>query len=57
MVNDVEEYCRTCTTCMMAKPNNQLPMGMLKTVSVPRRPWQSIGIDFVGPLPEARNRN
>ena len=57
MVTDVEEYCKTCTTCAMSKPNNQLPMGTLKTLPVPHRPWQTIGIDFVGPLPESRNRN
>jgi hypothetical protein len=57
MVSDVEEWCKTCTTCATSKASNQAPMGMLKTIAVPSRPWQSIGIDFVGPLPESKNRN
>lgn len=31
-------------------------MGLLKTLQVPRWPWQYIGIDFVGPLPTSTNR-
>jgi hypothetical protein len=57
MVDDVEKYCRSCPTCAMSKPNNQQAMGLLKTLPVPHRPWQSIGIDFVGPLPESSNRS
>ena len=29
----------------------------VKTMPVPTHPWQYIGIDFVGPLPESSNRN
>ncbi|KIL61395.1 hypothetical protein M378DRAFT_35606, partial [Amanita muscaria Koide BX008] len=57
MVDDVDVFCRTCSTCAMSKAVNQQPMGLLKTLPVPNRPWQSIGIDFVGPLPESINRN
>ena len=57
MVSDVEEWCKTCSTCTTSKASNQAPMGMLKTIVVPSRPWQSVGIDFVGPLPESMNRN
>jgi len=28
-----------------------------ESLPVPSRPWESIGIDFVGPLVESRNRN
>lgn len=57
MVEDTEAYCKTCTTCTMSKLNNQLMMGLLKTLPVPHRPWQSIRIDFVGPLPKSVNCN
>jgi hypothetical protein len=57
MVSDVEEFCKSCRTCLTSKPSNQKPMGLLKTLPVPRRPWQAIGMDFVGPLPESRNQN
>jgi transposase InsO family protein len=57
MVDDIDSYCKSCPTCAMSKPNNQQPMGLLQTLPVPRRPWQYIGIDFVGPLPESKTRH
>jgi hypothetical protein len=57
MVRDVAPFCETCSVCAMSKPSTQKPMGLLRTLEVPRRPWQSIGIDFVGPLPGSSNRH
>lgn len=57
MVKDVQDYCKSCKICMMSKPSTQKPMGLLKPLDVPHFPWQSIGIDFVGPLPASRNRH
>ena len=56
MVKDIEEYCKTCHTCAISKPQGGKPQGKLKTMPVPTQPWQFIGIDFVGPLPESSNR-
>ncbi|KAJ3473941.1 hypothetical protein NLI96_g12741 [Meripilus lineatus] len=56
MVDDITAYCKSCGICAMSKSNTQQPMGLLKTLQVPRRPWQYIGIDFVGPLPASSNR-
>jgi RNase H-like domain found in reverse transcriptase/Reverse transcriptase (RNA-dependent DNA polymerase)/Integrase zinc binding domain/Retroviral aspartyl protease/Zinc knuckle len=57
MVTDVKAFCETCQTCKMSKPSNQKPYGLLNPLSVPSYPWESVGIDFVGPLPESRNRD
>ena len=57
MVTDVKAFCETCNTCKMSKPSNQKPYGLLNPLAVPSYPWESIGIDFVGPLPESRNRD
>ena len=57
MVNDVRAYCETCHTCKISKPNNQKPYGLLNPLTVPSYPWESIGMDFVGPLPESGNRD
>jgi hypothetical protein len=27
------------------------PFGLLKTLPIPSQPWDSIGIDFMGPMP------
>jgi len=57
MVSDVKRFCQSCPICATTKDNTQKPAGLLKSLSVPSRPWQSIGIDFVGPLPESKNRD
>jgi hypothetical protein len=57
MVQDVTDYCKSCQTCAMSKSPTEKPRGLLKTMPVPTHPWQYIGIDFVGPLPESSNRN
>ena len=57
MVTDVKAFCETCNTCKMSKPSNQKPYGLLNPLAVPSYPWESIGMDFVGPLPESRNRD
>ena len=56
MINDITDYCRSCQTCAVSKPQSGKPRGKLKTMPVPTYPWQYIGIDFVGPLPESVNR-
>ena len=57
MVSDVQAFCETCHTCKISKPNNQKPYGLLNPLSVPSYPWESVGMDFVGPLPESGNRD
>ena len=57
MTADVRVYCDSCRTCKRSKPNNQKPYGPLNPLKVPTQPWEAIGIDFVGPLPESRNRD
>ncbi len=57
MVTDVKAFCETCHTCKTSKPSNQKPYGLLNPLATPSYPWESIGIDFVGPLPESRNRD
>ena len=57
IVQDVTDYCKACQTCATSKSPTEKPRGLLKTMPVPTHPWQYIGIDFVGPLPESSNRN
>ena len=55
MTNDVKDHCARCQKCAMSKPANQKPYGMLNPPRIPCQPWEVIGIDFVGPLPESKN--
>jgi hypothetical protein len=57
MAADILSYCDSCITCKRSKPSNQKPYGLLNPLPVPGIPWEAIGIDFVGPLPESRNRD
>ena len=54
---DVTFYCTSCTICATTKTSTQRPYGLLRPLTVPTRPWQSIGIDFVGPLPLSQTRS
>jgi len=47
----VKKYCKSCTTCMRAKPQRHKPYGLLKQLPVPQRPWNSISMDFIETLP------
>lgn len=57
MFNDIIDYCKSCHTCAIAKPQNQKSFGYLRPLPVPHRRWQQVGIDFVGPLPGSTNRH
>lgn len=57
MVSDVKVFCEMCRTCKMSKPSNQKPYRLLNPLPVPTYPWESVGMDFIGPLPESRNRD
>lgn len=57
MGSDILAFCKSCTTCKMSKPNNQSPYRKVETLDIPSRPWEMIGIDFIGPLPESENLN
>ncbi|KAJ3529364.1 hypothetical protein NMY22_g9024 [Coprinellus aureogranulatus] len=57
LVSNVKAFCETCHTCRMNKPDNQRPYGLLNPLSLPTYPWETIGVDFVGPLPESENRD
>jgi len=47
----VKDYCRSCTTCSRAKPVCHKPYGLLKQLPIPKRPWNSISMDFIEKLP------
>ena len=51
MSKDIAKFCMTCGTCQAVKPSTQRPAGLLHPLPIPSRPWESIGMDFIGPLP------
>ena len=57
MNSDVDAFCKSCITCQTSKLNNHANYGLLETLDIPNYPWETIGIDFVGPLPESKTLN
>ena len=57
MVTDIKSFHKTCVTCKRSKPSNQKMYGLLNPLPVPGHPWESIGINYIGPLPESSNQD
>ena len=57
MRKDVEDYCQSCVGCAANKSDTQLPAGKLRPLPIPHRPWEVIGLDFVGPLPKSKGKD
>jgi len=57
MVKDTQTFCRTCESCQRAKGSNQKTMGKLHPLPIPTKPWDSIGMDFIGPFPKINSYN
>ncbi|GBG73383.1 hypothetical protein CBR_g16097 [Chara braunii] len=46
----VKDYVAKCPTCQEANSVNHLPYGLLQPLPIPEGRWQSISMDFIGPL-------
>ncbi|XP_064637112.1 uncharacterized protein K02A2.6-like [Lineus longissimus] len=50
MDRDAERECKTCPGCqLVAQPSYPEPM---KRTEMPTMPWQDVGLDLLGPMPE-----
>lgn len=48
----VADYVSSCTACQKNKSTNQKPAGQLMPLPIPGRPWEQVGLDFMGPFPK-----
>ncbi|GBG85122.1 hypothetical protein CBR_g39688 [Chara braunii] len=46
----VKDYFAECPTCQEVNNANHLPYGLLQPLPIPEGRWQSISMDFIGPL-------
>ena len=51
MTKDITAFCDSCDSCQLSKKSNQQPCGLLHTLPIPTKPWESVGMDFMGPFP------
>src|SRR6266481_866688 len=55
MGTDIELFCSSCIQCQTTKDTSKKPSGLLHSLPILNWPWQSIGMDFMGPLPMSSN--
>ena len=49
------EYTKTCLTCQQDKVDRQKTLGLLESLLVPSRPWESVSLDFTVSIPKTRD--
>ena len=57
MRQDVNDYISKCLTCQRVKYNRHKTFGLLQPLLIPKRPWESITMDFVFGLPKSFQGN
>jgi hypothetical protein len=50
--DDVRDYLMGCLSCQSIKASNRVAAGLLQPLPIPARRWETISMDFVGPLPK-----
>jgi transposase InsO family protein len=50
--HDVRDYVRSCVSCAQNKASNRTASDFLHPLPIPARRWETISMDFVGPLPK-----
>jgi hypothetical protein len=53
---DVSKYIRSYTACTIAKPTTK-KQGMYTPLPTPKRPWESISMDYMSGLPSTKQGN
>jgi hypothetical protein len=57
MFSQIERWVATCPTCQQRNnPKGRTP-GLLQSIPAASRPFQRLGVDLVGPLPQSRRGN
>jgi hypothetical protein len=57
LTKQVDAFCKSCGTCQTTKTSTVRPSGLLHSLPVPNFPWDSIGMDFIGPFRECEGFN
>lgn len=57
MTRSISKYVRACHHCQTKKRPTTKPPGCLQPLPQPHRPFERIGIDFLGPFPQSTRNN
>jgi hypothetical protein len=55
--HDVRDYVRSCVSCAQNKANQRKASDFLHPLPIPARRWETMSLDFVGPLPMTASGN
>lgn len=50
MSRDIKQYVSTCNICQKSKPRRHAPIGLLRPIPIPTRPFEVISMDFIPEL-------
>ena len=53
MATNIEAFCKSCGKCQTNKTDTLKLQGFLHSLPIPDKPWQLVGMDFMGPLPQS----
>jgi hypothetical protein len=53
----IEKYVVSCDACQRNKPSQQSPIGLMKPLPIPDRPWQQVSMDLITALPRSKLGN
>ncbi len=53
----LQEYVKSCDTCVRSKAPRHRPFKLLQPLPIPSRPWGSIAMDFITDLLIIRTKN
>ena len=57
MATNIEAFCRSCGKCQTNNTNTQKLQRLLHNLPIPDKPWQLVGMDFMGPLPQSQGND
>ena len=57
MATDIEAFCRLCGKCQTNKTDMQKLQGFLHSLPILDKLWQSVRMDFMGPLPQSQGND
>jgi hypothetical protein len=53
----VQQYISECQSCQFNKISNQLPIGLLQSLEIPGRRWETVTMDLITKLPLTKGGN
>ena len=57
MATNIEAFCRSCGKCQTNKTDTQKTQGLLHSLPISDKLWQSVGMNFMGPLPQSQGND